>query len=74
MRLGKSVAMNETTDADDQVGSQAAAEKSPDLSAHQTFRLTRREKARLYQHAQDEKVSVSTFLRRLLNEVTDGNE
>jgi hypothetical protein len=36
--------------------------------------LTSREKDRLYRHAKKEKVSVSTLLRRLINEVTDGNE
>lgn len=74
MNDGNSVSMGRRTNTDGQVGVQTAPKKSPDLTSHQTFRLTRREKERLYKHAQDEKVSVSTLLRRLINEVTDGNE
>ena len=66
MRLGKSVAMNETTSGEGQVGSRDAEKKSPDLSRHQTFRLTEDEKRRLYRLAEQREVKVSTLLRALV--------
>jgi len=71
---GNSVSMGRRTNALGQVGVLTAEKKSSDLTTHQTFRLSKREKERLYALAQEEKVSVSTLLRRLINEVTDGNE
>jgi hypothetical protein len=74
MNDGNPVSIGRRTNSDGQVGVQTAQKNSPDLTSHQTFRLTSREKDRLYRHAKKEKVSVSTLLRRLINEVTDGNE
>lgn len=73
MRLGKSVAMNETTCREGQVGSRDAEKKIPELSRHQTFRLTDEEKTRLYALAESRGVKVSTLLRALVQKaVTDG--
>ena len=62
----------ESTCASDQVGSRTAEKKSPDLSRHQTFRLTDEEKTRLYALAESRGVKVSTLLRSLVQkEVLD---
>jgi hypothetical protein len=72
MRLGKSVSLDGSTCASAQVGSRTAEKKTPDLSRHQTFRLTEDEKRRLYLLAEQRGVKVSTLLRALVqNEVSD---
>ena len=67
--VGNPVAMSESTCASDQVGSRTAEKKSPDLSRHQTFRLTDEEKTRLYALAESRGVKVSTLLRSLVQQV-----
>ena len=71
-RVGKPDSMSESTCESGQVGSRTAEKKSPDLSRHQTFRLTDEEKTRLYSLAESRGVKVSTLLRSLVQkEVLD---
>lgn len=74
MRHGKSFSYGATLDLDEQDGSRTAQKNSPDLTTHQTFRLPKSEKDALQRVAKARGVSVSTLLRSLITEVTDGNE
>ena len=62
-----SVSMDATTNDEDQERSQTAEPKSPDLSKWQSFRLSPAEKDRLVALADQEGVSISTLLRRLIS-------
>jgi hypothetical protein len=62
-----SVSMNEGTNEADQERSQTAEPKSPDLSKWQSFRLSPAEKERLANLADQEGVTISTLLRRLIS-------
>lgn len=67
MRPGKSVSLDGSTNQPDQDRAPTAEPKSPDLSRHQTFRLTEAEKENLKLLAQAQGVSISTLLRGLIS-------
>ena len=62
-----SVSMDAGTNDADQERSQTAEPKSPDLTKWQSFRLSPAEKERLANLADQEGVTISTLLRRLIS-------